>query len=89
MPQNLILIKLQAFIRKETLAQLFSCGKFLRTPFLQNTSGGCFYKSYNLNHFKKTGGKSSSKWRVTVSGELMILDSYGNCDVTITVTLLL
>ena len=29
---------------------------FLRTPFLQNTSGGCFYKSYNLNHLKKTGG---------------------------------
>ena len=28
-------------IKKETLAQVFSC-EFLRTPFLQNTSGGCF-----------------------------------------------
>ena len=33
--------------------------------------------------------KSSFKWRVTVSGELMFLDSYSNCDVTNTVTLLL
>ena len=33
--------------------------------------------------------KSSFKWRVTVSGELMFLDSYGNCDVTNTVTLFL
>ena len=38
------LIKLQAsafnFIKKETLAQVFSCdfSKFLRTPFLQNTT---------------------------------------------------
>ena len=32
---------------------------------------------------------SSVKWRVTVSGELMFLESYGNCDVTNTVTLLL
>ena len=31
---------------------------------------------------------SSSKWRVTVSGELMFLESYGNFDVTNTVTLL-
>ena len=33
------------FNKKETLAQVFSselCVKFLRTPFLQNTSGGCF-----------------------------------------------
>ena len=29
------------------------------------------------------------KWRVTVSGELMFLESYGNCDVTNIVTLLL
>ena len=29
------------FIEKETLAQVFSC-EFLRTHFLQNTSGGCF-----------------------------------------------
>ena len=29
---------------------------------------------------------SSSKWRVTVIGQLMFLESYGNCDVTITVT---
>ena len=33
--------------------------------------------------------RSSSNWRVTVSGELMFLESYGNCDVTNTVTLLL
>ena len=33
--------------------------------------------------------KSSFKWTVTVSGELMFLDSYSNCDVTNTVTLLL
>ena len=32
---------------------------------------------------------SSSKWRVTVSGELMLLENYGNCGVTITVALLL
>ena len=30
----------------------------------------------------------SFKWRVTVSGELMFLDSYDNCDVTNAVTLL-
>ena len=32
------------FIKKETLVQLFSCEfcKFLRTPFFQNISGGCF-----------------------------------------------
>ena len=31
------------FIKKETLAQVLSVNfvKFLRTPFLQNTSGGC------------------------------------------------
>ena len=33
--------------------------------------------------------ESSFKWRVTVSGELMFLESYGNGDVTNTVTLLL
>ena len=33
--------------------------------------------------------KSSFKWRVTVSGELTFLESYSNCDVTNTVTLLL
>ena len=43
--QSSFLIKLQAepcnFIKKETLIQVFSCdfAKFLRTPFLQNTSG--------------------------------------------------
>ena len=31
----------------------------------------------------------SFKWRVTVSGELMFLESYDNCDVKNTVTLLL
>ena len=30
---------------------------------------------------------SSFKWRVTVSGELMFSESYGNCDVTNTLTL--
>ena len=30
---------------------------------------------------------SSFKWRVTVSGELMFLESYGKCNVTKTVTL--
>ena len=50
---------------------------------------------YMLNYgtFKKTVSvivpSSSSKWRVKVSGELMFLESYGNCDVLITVTLLL
>ena len=29
---------------------------------------------------------SSFKWRVTVSGALMFLESYGNCDVTNTAT---
>ena len=41
-----LLIKLQAsnFIKKETLAQVFPVkfAEFLRTPFLQNTSSGCF-----------------------------------------------
>ena len=32
---------------------------------------------------------SSFKWRVTVSGELMFLESYGSCNITNTVTLLL
>ena len=34
-------------------------------------------------------GKSSFKWSVTVRVELMFLESYGYCDVTKTVTLLL
>ena len=29
--------------------------------------------------------RSSSKWRVTVTGELMFLESSSNCDVAITV----
>ena len=33
--------------------------------------------------------KSSFKWRAAVSGELMFLESYGNCDVPNAVTLLL
>ena len=32
---------------------------------------------------------SSFKWRVTMSGELMFLESYGNCDVTDTLILIL
>ena len=35
------------------------------------------------------GDLSLSKWRVTVSGELMFLETYSNCDVANTVTLLL
>lgn len=31
---------------------------------------------------------SSSKWRVTLSGELMFLEKYSNCDVLITTLLL-
>ena len=34
-------------------------------------------------------GKSSFKWRITVSVELIFLESYGYYDVTNTVTLLL
>ena len=35
-------------IKKETLAQLFvNLAKFLRTTFLQNTSGGCFCLCFN------------------------------------------
>ena len=33
--------------------------------------------------------KSSFRWRVTVNGELMFLESYGNCDVKNAVTILL
>ena len=33
--------------------------------------------------------KSSFKWGVIVSGELMFLENYGNCDITNTVALLL
>ena len=33
--------------------------------------------------------QSSFKWRVTVSGELIFLENYGNCDATNAVTLLL
>ena len=39
------------FINKQTLAQVFfsvNFVKFLRTPFLQNTSGGCFC-TYTMN----------------------------------------
>ena len=41
------------------------------------------------NQIQTAFEKSSFKWRVTVSGELMFLENYGNCDVTNTVTLLL
>ena len=41
------------FIKKEALAQVFSCdfAKYLKTLFLQNTSGGCFCSQflYKLN----------------------------------------
>ena len=39
----------------------------------------CNFQYHHLNSFD---------WRVTVSGELLFLGSYGNCDVTNTVTLL-
>ena len=45
--------------------------------------------SYKFLGLIKAIVERSSQWRVTVSGELMFLESYGNCDVTITVTLLL
>ena len=34
-------------LKKESLTQVFFCEfvTFLRTPFLQNTSGGCFYNT--------------------------------------------
>ena len=48
------LIKLQPYvIKKETLARCFpvNFAKFLRTPFLQNTSGGCFSILMRLQDF--------------------------------------
>ena len=52
----------------------------------------CF--AYQLTGFYRIRGfteryflTSSSKWRVTVSGELMFLESYCICDVTYTVTI--
>ena len=39
-------------------------------------------------HFKQEA-RSSFKWKIRVSGELMFLESYGNCDVKNTITLLL
>ena len=46
-------------------------------------------QGYNIQKIIPFLPSSSFKWRVTVSGELMFLESYGNCDVTNTVTLLL
>ena len=45
--------------------------------------------SYKFLGLIKAIVERSSQWRVTVSGELMFLESYGNCDVTIIVNLLL
>ena len=41
------------FIKKETLAQMFSVNfaKLLRTPFSQNTSGGCFLHHWSLQPY--------------------------------------
>ena len=51
---------------------------------------GCFsVKFYRTPFLTEHLQWSSFKWRVTVSGELMLLESYGNCDVTNTVILLL
>ena len=54
-------------------SNFFSKNKDVKTLFL-NIHTGLGYLSY-------------PKWRVTVSGELMFLEIYGNCDVTITVNL--
>ena len=64
----------------ETILRFFNIGE---KPHFQNNrfSKICLI----LNHLSE----NSFKWRVTVSGELMFLESYGNCDVTNTVTLLL
>ena len=54
------LIKLQGeacnFIKKETLAQLFSCEfcEISKNIFLQNTSGDCFYSMIKTNKFPST-----------------------------------
>ena len=60
------LIKLQAnFINEESLARVFSCKfwektPFLKTPFLQNTSGGCIKIFFRRNAlFSKYMG-----WRI-------------------------
>ena len=48
------------------------------------------YKNVTIDLFPDSCFLTSSfKWRVTVSEELIFLESYGNCDVTNTVTLLL
>ena len=39
-------------------------------------------QGYNIQKIIPFLPSSSFKWRVTVSGELMFLESYGNCDVT-------
>ena len=57
------------------------------------TSSKTLYQIIQSASKKRTRARacvwSSSKWRVTLSGELMFLESYSNCDVLITVTLLL
>ena len=67
------LIKLQARLWHRRFPVKFA--KFLRTPFFTEQLWAT--------------ASSSFKWRVTVSGELIFLESCGNCDVTNTVTLLL
>ena len=53
--------------------------KKMKYRFLIESTPFLFYKNY-IN-------QSSSEWRVTVSGDLMSLESYCICDVTNTVTL--
>ena len=50
----------------------------------------CFVSNFyfKVNTFLQKLNMSWFEWRVMVSGELMFLESYGNCDVTNTVTLL-
>ena len=48
-----------------------------------------FFLDFSIFVEKTSSIMSSFKWRVTVSEELMFLESYGNCDVTNAVTLLL
>ena len=50
------------FIKKESLAQVLSCG-FLRTSFLQNTSGGCF----RINKlWQKVSEQHNVKFKISV-----------------------
>ena len=51
-------------------------------------ASGVFFLAWSVLILIPQVKMSSFKWRVTVSGELMFLESYGNCDVTNAATLL-